>query len=153
MDWLSEKYPDTFDKYYRPRYEYWAKQKEEGTFEYQKGLPQLCQVCQIPMIFTDVQSDPMQIVYRDTKFNGDRYHFCSDGCKDIFEHEPEKYVQAWLPVHQIFQGNCGGPTLDDTLAWYKFTPEDRGDYIGSADYKRWEEWKGKAEPAKKSAQG
>jgi phenol hydroxylase P3 protein len=23
LDWLSAKYPDTFDRYYRPRYEHW----------------------------------------------------------------------------------------------------------------------------------
>ena len=39
---------------------------------------------------------------------GERFNFCSDGCKWIFDREPEKYVQAWLPVHQIYQGNCGG---------------------------------------------
>jgi phenol hydroxylase P3 protein len=26
--------------------------------------------------------------------------------QDIFDNEPEKYVQSWLPVHQIYQGNC-----------------------------------------------
>jgi phenol hydroxylase P3 protein len=151
MNWLSEKYPDTFDKYYRPRFEYWAKQKKEGTFEYQTGLPQLCQVCQIPMIFTEVQTDPMQLSFRSTRFGGDRYHFCSDGCKDVFENEPQKYTQAWLPVHQIYQGNCGGPTLPEVLKWYKFTEEDSGDYVGSRDYMRWQEWKGTGEPDKSVA--
>ena len=148
MNWLSEKYPDTFDQYYRPRFEYWAEQKKAGTFEYQKGLPQLCQVCQVPMVFTEVQTDPMQISYRVTEHGGDKYHFCSDGCKDIFEFEPEKYVQAWLPVHQIYQGNCGGETLPEVLEWYKFKPEDSGDYIGSQDYLRWQEWKGGEQTSK-----
>ncbi len=47
--------------------------------------------------------------YRESVYKGERYHTCSDGCHDIFEREPEKYVQAWLPVNQILQGNCGGP--------------------------------------------
>jgi phenol hydroxylase P3 protein len=142
MDWLSEKYPDTFDKYYRPRFEHWAKQKEEGTFKYLEALPQLCQVCQIPMIFTEVETDPMQLSFRASEYKGDKYNTCSDGCKDIFDHEPEKYAQAWLPVHQIFQGNCGGATIPEVLEWYKFAPEDGGDYIGSQDHARWQEWKG-----------
>jgi hypothetical protein len=29
MAWLSEKYPDTFDKYYRPRFEHWREQQQE----------------------------------------------------------------------------------------------------------------------------
>jgi len=45
---------------------------------------------------------------RTVEHGGSKYHCCSDGCRDIFVGEPEKYVQAWLPVYQIFQGNCGG---------------------------------------------
>ena len=57
------------------------------------------------MIFTE-PGDPTKICYREVDYKGDKYHFCSDHCKKIFEDEPEKYVQAWLPVHQIYQGNC-----------------------------------------------
>ncbi|MDP1329374.1 YHS domain-containing protein, partial [Klebsiella pneumoniae] len=84
-----------------------AKEMEaRGERFYTKALPQLCTTCQIPMLFTEMD-DPTQTCYRDSVYNGDRYHFCSDGCKDIFDDEPEKFVQSWLPVHQIFQGNCG----------------------------------------------
>ena len=69
----------------------------------------LCQVCQIPMAFTE-SGDPTTSCVRTSEFRGERFNTCSDGCKWIFEREPEKYVQAWLPVHQIYQGNCGGPT-------------------------------------------
>ncbi len=84
----------------------------------------------------------MQLSFRASEYKGDKYNTCSDGCKDIFDHEPEKYAQAWLPVHQIFQGNCGGATIPEVLEWYKFAPEDGGDYIGSQDHARWQEWKG-----------
>jgi phenol hydroxylase P3 protein len=30
MDWLSEKYPNTFDKYYRPKFELWAQMEKEA---------------------------------------------------------------------------------------------------------------------------
>ena len=68
-------------------------------------LPMLCQICQIPMAFTE-PDDPTKICYRESDYLGNKYHFCSDGCKDIFDNEPEKYVQAWMPVQQIYQGNC-----------------------------------------------
>ena len=61
MDWLSEKYPDTFDKYYRPRWELAAEMEAKGERFYTTGLPQLCQTCQIPMAFTEM-SDPTQVV-------------------------------------------------------------------------------------------
>ena len=92
--------------------------RRQGKRFYNMALPQLCQTCQIPMVFTE-PGDPTTICFRTSKFKGDAYHFCSDGCKDIFDDEPEKYVQAWLPVHQIFQGNCGGATVPDVLDCYR----------------------------------
>ena len=65
-----------------------------------------------------------------------RYDFCSDGCQWIFEREPEKYVQAWLPVHQIYQGVCGGPSVPEVLAWYGMQEGDGGEYEGSPDQVR-----------------
>ena len=70
-------------------------------------------------------------------------HTCSDGCKDVFDAEPQKYAQAWLPVHQIFQGNCGGATIPDVLNYYKLANGiDNMDYVGSPDEKTWSEWHG-----------
>jgi phenol hydroxylase P3 protein len=141
LDWLSEKYPNTFDKYYRPRWEMWAKQEKEGTRFFYNGLLQLCHTCQLPMTFSE-PGDASTRCFRETEFQGNRYHFCSDGCKDIFDNEPEKYVQSWLPIQQIFQGNCGGPTVPDVLKWYMINlGVDGGEYVGSEDHKLWESWK------------
>ena len=49
-----------------------------------RTLPQLCQVCQWPLLFTE-PDDPTQICYREGEpYLGEKFHFCSDGCKDIF---------------------------------------------------------------------
>ena len=145
LDWLSEKYPNTFDKYYRPRYELAREMQQRGERFYTTGLPQLCQTCQIPMAFTEMD-DPTLICYRDCIYQGERYHFCSDGCKTIFEHEPEKYVNAWLPVHQILQGNCGGADLEKVLGeYYRINiGVDNLEFAQSPDDKRWKQWKGVA---------
>jgi phenol hydroxylase P3 protein len=151
LDWLSEKYPNTFDKYYRPRLEHWAEQTKAGKRFYNTTLPQLCQVCQIPMIFTE-PGDPTQICYRESDYNGEKYHFCSDGCKGIFDHEPEKYVQAWLPVHQIYQGNCFPEGTDPTAPGFEPLPavlkyyhvnhgQDNLAYEGSEDQKNFNAWR------------
>jgi len=151
MDWLSEKYPNTFDKYYRPRLEYWRDEEAKGNRFYNKTLPQLCQVCQTPMIYTE-PGDPTQTCYRESDFKGDKYHFCSDGCKDIFDDEPEKYVQAWLPVQQIYQGNCFTPEANPTspdfdplmevLKYYGLNVgRDNFDFKGSEDEKNFEAWR------------
>jgi phenol hydroxylase P3 protein len=154
MQWLSSKYPNSFDKYYRPRYEFWREQAAKGNRFYNKTLPMLCQTCQIPMIFTE-PGDPTKICYREVDYRGDKYHFCSDHCKEIFEHEPEKYVQAWLPVHQIYQGNCfpegTDPTVEgfDPLAavleyYHLENGRDNLDFEGSEDQKHFAEWRGQA---------
>ena len=154
MDWLSAKYPDTFDKHYRPRFEYWREQEAAGNRFYNKTLPMLCQVCQIPMLFTE-PDDPTKIAYRETQYKEDKYHFCSDHCQHIFEDEPEKYVQAWLPVHQIYQGNCfpegTDPTAPDfdplaaVLQWYHIEfGADNLAFEGSEDEKNFAMWRGMA---------
>ena len=154
MDWLSEKYPNTFDKYYRPRFEYWAEQHKAGNRYYNLTLPMLCQTCQIPMLFTE-PSDPTKICYRESDYKGEKYHFCSDGCKEIFDHEPEKYVQGWLPVHQIHQGNCFDPGVDPTapgfnplaavLDHYHLNQgRDNMEFEGSEDQKNFDAWRAMA---------
>lgn len=140
MDWLSEKYPNTFDKYYRARFELWREMEKDGKRFYNNALPQLCQTCQIPMGYTE-PDDPGTICFRESTYKGDRYHFCSDGCKNIFDVEPEKYSQAWLPVHQIYQGNCGGSDLSDVIKWYGIKDgDDNMDYNGSPDQAAWDHW-------------
>lgn len=145
LDWLSEKYPETFDKYYRPRYEYAKQLEKEGKRFYNGTLPMLCSTCQIPLLFTDMD-DPGLTSHACHHHDGDQYHFCSEGCKEIFIKEPEKYVQAWLPVHQIYQGNCGGPGLEEVLSeYYRMSMgEDNLDMKGSPDEQRWKKWKGVA---------
>jgi phenol hydroxylase P3 protein len=151
MDWLSSKYPDTFDRLYRPRFLMWREMAKEGKRFFNNGLPQLCNTCQIPMGFTE-PDDPTTIAFRSSQYKGDRYHFCSDGCKDIFDHEPEKYVQSWLPVHQIFQGNCGGATVPDVLAWYHLNMgADNMPYEGSPEERLWNAWHG-ARPLAEAAE-
>ena len=151
---MGEKYPDTFDKYYRPRLEHLREQQKAGNRFYNKTLPMLCTTCQIPMVFTE-EGDPTQICYRDSVFRDNRYHFCSDHCKTIFDDEPEKYVQAWLPVHQIYQGNCFKPGTDPTvegfdplaavLDYYEMNVgRDNFDFEGSEDQKNFAEWRGEA---------
>lgn len=154
MAWLSAKYPDSFDRYYRLRFEYWGEQAKAGNRFYMKTLPMLCQTCQIPMLFTE-PGNPTKIGARESDYLGNKFHFCSDHCKEIFDHEPQKYVQAWLPVHQIYQGNCFPPDADpraegfDPLAavldYYEVEMgRDNLDFDGSEDQKNFAAWRGEA---------
>jgi len=154
MDWLSAKYPNTFDKYYRPRFDQLRELADKGERFYANTLPMLCQVCQIPMLFTE-PDDPTKICYRESDYQGEKYHTCSDGCKHIFDDEPEKYIQAWLPVHQVYMGNCWPEGTDPTaegfnplakyLEWCHIDiGKDGGDYEGSSDQANFAAWRGAA---------
>ncbi len=143
MEWLSKKYPTTFDRYYRPRWEHLRKLAEAGTPFKNVGLAKLCQSCQLPCVFTE-PDDPTMLCHREVEYKGDRYHFCSDGCQSIFEREPEKYVQAWLPMPQLFQE----PLKGDLGAWMQWVSlvdgRDNGDYVGSTDERNFEAWRAQA---------
>lgn len=154
MAWLAAKYPDSFDRYYRPRFDHWGEQAKAGNRFYMKTLPMLCQTCQIPMLFTE-PGNPRKIGARESDYLGNKFHFCSDHCKEIFDHEPQKYVQAWLPVHQIHQGNCFPPDADpsaegfDPLAavldYYAVgMGRDNLDFEGSEDQRNFAAWRGQA---------
>lgn len=139
QQWLSDNYPDSFPKLYKPLWDKAQRVVDGGGRFFYPGLPQLCQVCQVPMVFPE-PGDPTLLCQRHSKFRGERFDFCSDGCKWVFDREPEKYVQAWLPVHQIYQGNCGGPSVPEVLAWYGLQEGDNGEYAGSVDDKNWQRW-------------
>jgi len=97
-------------------------------------------VCQIPLGFSE-PGDPTTISVRSSSFRGERFNTCSDGCKWIFDREPQKYVQAWLPVHQIYQGNCGGASVPEVLNWYGIEDGvDNGEYLTSRDRISWDDW-------------
>ena len=142
MDWLSSKYPTTFDKYYRPRWDHIKKLEAEGTPFKNFGLAKLCQTCQLPIVFTE-PGDPTMLCHREVDYKGEKYHFCSDGCKDIFDYEPEKYIQSWLPMPALFSELNG-----DIGAWMDWVGLgngiDNGDYVGSQDQVNFDKWRGMA---------
>ncbi|MFG1401821.1 aromatic/alkene/methane monooxygenase hydroxylase/oxygenase subunit alpha [Xanthobacter sediminis] len=143
MTWLSAKYPTTFDRYYRPRWDHIRKLAAAGTPFKNYGLAKLCQCCQLPCVFTE-PDDPATLCHRETVYKGETYHFCSDGCQEVFAAEPEKYVQAWLPMPQLFQE----PIKGDLGAWMDWVSlrdgADNGDYSLSQDRQNFEAWRGLA---------
>jgi phenol hydroxylase P3 protein len=141
LDWFSGKYGEIFDRIYRPRFLFWREREREGKRWYTNRLPLVCQTCQIPVFFTE-PDDPLTQSVRESRWNGMKYTFCSDGCKDIFDHEPAKYCQAYIPPQQIYQGNCGGARdIWEYAAWLHLdTKADTAEYNGSPDQKNWEAW-------------
>jgi phenol hydroxylase P3 protein len=139
--WLAEKYPDTFNKYYKPRWDHIIALKKAGKPFANVGLAKLCQTCQLPVVFTE-PDDPTMLCNREVAYKGETYHFCSDGCQDIFEHEPEKFIQGWLPMPALFQAPLNGD-IGAWMEWVFMNPgRDNGDFEGSEDQRNFDAWRG-----------
>lgn len=132
---LAEKYGSAWEDIWAKKWEQQTAPDHDPTYP---GLPQLCQTCQIPMIFSE-PDNPEETCFRHSVHEGETYHFCSDGCKWIFDQEPDKYKQAWLPVHEILSGNCG--PAEKLYEYWGVEPEDTGDYYQSLNYKNFTKWK------------
>ena len=153
LDWLSEKYPNTFDRYYRPMYEFLDQQAKAGNRFNNRTQPMNCQVCVSTMKFNE-PGDPMNTCFRESMYQGEKFHFCSDHCKEIFDHEPEKYIQTYISSHQGLQGNCAPEGVDTKAAdfnpgehiaaYWRLDPKATGDFNGSEDQKNFAAWRHQA---------
>lgn len=142
LDWMSEKYGALFDELYRPRLEHWRELEQRGEPFFNNVLPLVCQTCQVPVFFTE-PDDPYRACVREYDYGDMRFSFCSDGCRDIFVREPQKYVQAYIPPQQIYQGNAGGARdIFEYAQWLHLERDvDTGGYEGSPDAANWAAWK------------
>jgi phenol/toluene 2-monooxygenase (NADH) P3/A3 len=151
--WLKEKYPGSFTKLYQPRAEHFKQLQQGGARFYNDTPPLLCTTCQSPMIFTE-PGDPGRIAHRQSQYRDEPFNFCSAHCRDIFDHEPDKYLQASTPVHQIYReqgsrsavlGNEATLAMGALLAASGLLEgQDNGDFEDSEDRKNFDDWRGDA---------
>lgn len=132
-EWLSEAYPDTFDRYYSS---YFRRNDDHVLATANPGIPAVCTVCQIPLMFPN-PDEPTQIWTQFSEFNNKTYSTCSPGCKHIFELEPSKYVQFWWPAEAYLSGEFGEDLPGDLFKYFSFAPEEAGEHYSSLEHKRW----------------
>jgi phenol/toluene 2-monooxygenase (NADH) P3/A3 len=133
--WLAEKYPVAW-----PHFEEFYARERAGDDPSLLGLPALCQTCKAPICFRDPDHFERLWIQHST-FGAREYHFCSPGCKDIFDSEPERYAQHWMPVDAILAGEAGSADPKDLFRWWGFDPSEGGEYYGSRDHQRWLEYR------------
>ncbi len=111
MDWFEKKYPGWYEHYGS----FWEAYNqmtdpEDGALIIKElgGLPNFCQVCQLPTIFPR----PDNNTGRSHVHNGENYIFCSEGCEEIFINDPGHYkgFEGFLDRYQGF--NLADVTLD-----------------------------------------
>jgi phenol hydroxylase P3 protein len=127
--WLREKYPD-WDALVG---DYWAK-VEAGDPGIVQGLPMVCNLCHFPAVFPT----PEKPTLRSSIYQGRTYHFCSDGCKWVFDQEPEKYYKDRTLTELVIAGEAPGDI--PALREYMGLPADGswgGDLFQTDDWKAW----------------
>ena len=82
LEWLKEKYP-AFEGTHAGFWEEVA----NGMDVHADSAPMICDICHFPCTFPE----PTTAVALPVDFDGERYWFCSEGCKWIFERESNKY--------------------------------------------------------------
>ena len=81
-----------------------------------------------------------------SQFKGETYHFCSDGCKDIFDDEPEKLSRPGCRFTKSSRAIAAARPYRTCSNWYKINVgADNMDYVGSPDEKLWNQWRAKAD--------
>ncbi|MGE0487544.1 MAG: hypothetical protein AB7Q81_25600 [Gammaproteobacteria bacterium] len=145
MDWFERKYPGWHASYgsFWEAYNRCTDPTEHAlVIKELGGLPNFCQVCQLPTIFPL----PSANTGRSCMHDGKRFVFCSEGCQEIFLNDPEHYqgFQGFLDRYDGFELSevtrdmgfvredgktlIAQPTLDPKRMW---TLEDlrRCDYV------------------------
>jgi phenol hydroxylase P3 protein len=95
-DWLKEKYPGWQELVG----EFWDEVAAGRDVE-NPGLVPVCHLCQVACMF-ETPTNPT--IVGPVSYKGRHYWFCSTPCKEIFEHEPEKYASAKTIVDLALEG-------------------------------------------------
>ncbi|MGH8974268.1 MAG: hypothetical protein ACRD0C_13845 [Acidimicrobiia bacterium] len=85
MEFLAEKYPHWEERHGR----FWEEVRA-GDPKDLPSLPMICQVCQVPCVLPTPE-DPSIC---SAVWNERVYWFCSEPCRWIFDHEPQRYSKA-----------------------------------------------------------
>ena len=152
LNWLHFKYPDSFNKYYRPRLEYYRAQQAAGQRWQSRGRPMWCRTCHFPAWFTQ-PGQPRWLVPVQAELDGQTEHFCSVHCRNIFQREPAKYQQSQPRLQQFLAAQAGATGLEfDAFGAAAAngvapTEDGGGEFIGSADQRHFREWGGGQSPS------
>ena len=104
MEWFEKKYPGWYANYgsFWEAYNRCTDPSDQALILKELGgLPNFCQVCQLPTIFPL----PSANSGRSCLHNGKRFIFCSAGCQEIFFNEPNHYqgFQGFLDRYEGFE--------------------------------------------------
>ena len=118
MDWFEKKYPGWYSNYgaFWEAYNRCTEPADQAlVLKELGGLPNFCQVCQLPIIFPLPNANSG----RSCMHAGQLFTFCSEGCQEIFFNEPVRY-QGF----QTFLDRYDGYELSEVTRDMGFVRED-----------------------------
>ena len=124
--WLEEKYPGWNDTWGHC-WDVITENALEGNMAktLPETLPVVCNMCQLPINYTPgpkwtMRDFPLTHAGRD-------YHFCSEGCRWVFEQEPSRYKDHQSLVDRFLDGQIQPPDLGGALKFMGLSPGEMGD--------------------------
>lgn len=125
-DWLEEKYPG-WNENWGACWDVITENVVEGRMEqtYPETLPVVCNMCQLPVNATPGPAWKVRDFHHE--HNGRLYHFCSEGCKWVFEQEPSRYEGHLSVVDRFLAGMIQPMDLGGALKYMGLAPGEIGD--------------------------
>ena len=139
-----EKYPETFDQYFRPL---WDKGSEDAGGRrpfFFRGLPQLCQVCQIPMVFTE-PGDPTTPCQRHSELRrASATTPAPTAASGSSSGSPRSTSRRGCRCTRSTRATAAEPPFPRCWPGTACRTVTRGEYLRSADKAYWDKWHAEA---------
>lgn len=127
-EWLQEKYPN-WNTVYGPIWETIAANVNSGEMEktLPATLPWLCNMCHLPCCNPAYGRDGQwRVRSHQLKHNGNTYHFCSKGCRQIWWEDRDALNNRTV-VDRFLAGQIQPMDVPGILAWMGIDPDIAGD--------------------------
>ena len=99
----------------------------------------LCQVCQIPMLFTE-PGDPTKICQRHVDYQGESFTSAPTAASGSSSASRRSTCRRGCRCTRSTRATAAVPTIPEVLDWYGMEDGDGGEYQGSLDAKNWDKW-------------
>jgi toluene monooxygenase system protein A len=134
--WLRQKYPkywDDIEAVWEQLGKQWQSKGPGPDHEmamHAAVLPAFCDLCQFPLSAGTPRHNTAAVATH----GGKSYIFCSEPCRWIFEHEPERYAGHKDVVKRVLSGEAPADLGRLLTEYFQLTPDTWGKDACSGDY-------------------
>jgi toluene monooxygenase system protein A len=124
--WLRQKYPDSWDAFeavWERIAERWSEADPGNDFAvHGTSIIGFCDLCQLVLCNGSPARNAAQVV----EHAGNKYIFCSEPCRWIFEREPERYARHRDVVKRVLAGEAPGNLVEIVTSYFGLSFETWG---------------------------